>query len=1251
MATASKRMPEMAPEAMDALSASVRRLRTLLEEDLARQLERRFRLSVPALQAGLDEKELILRTRLEAWFAERSRARSATGGQPGDKTLAAVRKEAESEMAALALLRLFLLRQLEAAGVSQPALLSGGWNSQAYLEFQAHAPALTASQAADDYAGLDCLLRVLFDELAVDLPGLYGERPLDRYFSLSPSTLREVVDLLNAPELATVWDDDTTLGWVYQFWNDPQREAIDERVGPRGKISAQEIASKTQLFTERYMVEWLLENSVGRIALAMREARRKGLATQPTTKNPSPMFVQSAASVDPRGLPSRVKELKILDPACGSGHFLAGAFDLLVSLYREEAVDLGVVMTDEAIAESILRHNVHGIDIDGRAVQVAAAALYLKARRLARNCPIPPMNLVSTAFDLDGLSEDDPAIAALARALPEARGNVAEALSALRHVGVRGSLMRFGRKTDTLELFEGATVSSQIEQFVISHLRADDLGVRFDGTQLAAGFRLRSLLVEGRYDVVVFNPPYLATSKIDLPPTVLAEAFADSPDLFAAFVERALELCKPSGLIAFVALSNWMFLSSFRATRERILAGHILLIADVGKGAFRRASKLIQSAMVVASPKPQPESKSLAARVGSRDAISPSQTVEIAEALKDDASYAAFDPAAFSRVEGAPLLFWLDPAFMRRYSELGKIGQVAECIGGIATTNNDRFLRAIWEVPARQARAASSPTEVGPYLPYLKGAEGREWIEPYRWLLRTEHSALELRLLQPNLKVARPTTLGVAYTTIGHRFGTRLHTVASVRDVSGASVFAGPTATTDELVCALNRSVVRELASGLNPTVNFQLGDVRRLPFDPVENAPEIVEVLRGAFAGEERGSELSLDYKAPTSSTWEAAQGWAQCAVNRHAGEPLPPLSLKQDEPPAWLRISHALGVALGRFDPEGGLATDKDRGLPDGILLLGSASPSLNHPACETLRESWKAVAEEIGEGGDLADYLRTRFFAEHRRLYEGRPIHLPLSSAKRAYVAYVCIHSFRPDTLSVLLAEHLLPEKRRVEGELTDLREARQAGKRKGALEKRFADVQKLLEELSDFIDKVAEVADKGPPSPDSKTQEREVDARYAFELDDGVMLNSAALWPLLEPQWKDPKKLWKELANAQGKKEYDWAHLAARYFPKRVGEKCVTDPSLAVAHHCFWELHPAEAYAWELRLQDEIKPDFTIDEPGSVEARARFLEDHAAEAAELHATELKRRERKAAKADDEDAGPLFDQVDPDAEEAHA
>jgi hypothetical protein len=124
----------------------------------------------------------------------------------------------------------------------------------------------------------------------------------------------------------------------------------------------------------------------------------------------------------------------------------------------------------------------------------------------------------------------------------------------------------------------------------------------------------------------------------------------------------------------------------------------------------------------------------------------------------------------------------------------------------------------------------------------------------------------------------------------------------------------------------------------------------------------------------------------------------------------------------------------------------------------------------------------------------------------------------------------------------------------------------------------------------------------------------------------MINAAALWPVLEPQWKDPKKWWQELATAKGRKDYDWSHLAMGYWPERVDAKCQKDPSLGVAHGCFWRYHPERAWAWELRLQDEIDPGFRIEEaayrPGGRDAdpvdagdgphRAAWLRDRPDEA---------------------------------------
>jgi hypothetical protein len=232
--------------------------------------------------------------------------------------------------------------------------------------------------------------------------------------------------------------------------------------------------------------------------------------------------------------------------------------------------------------------------------------------------------------------------------------------------------------------------------------------------------------------------------------------------------------------------------------------------------------------------------------------------------------------------------------------------------------------------------------------------------------------------------------------------------------------------------------------------------------------------------------------------------------------------------------------------------------------------------------------------------------------------------------------------------LLALHLAPALRQLAGEIADLNKDRASSDKakSSAAEKQFTRSKRLHDELAEFIASVTECAERGAPPTDPSCPPRAQDVKFRMDLDDGVMINGAALWPLLEPLWPKPKAWWKELCQAKGRKDYDWSHLARRYFPARVEGKCKQDPSLGVAHGCFWKYHPAKAYAWELRLQHEIKPTFTIDEPDSDAHRARFLAEHVDEAAAIREKEQIRRERaEKKKLQAEEDAPDSDDGDPD------
>jgi hypothetical protein len=279
----------MTPEAKSLLSKTIRDLRTTLLDDLQGATEGTYRLALPAAQAGLDEAAAQRRKRLESWAFEQAKANGHTGKKRDARAFIA---DAVKLAAATLLNRHIVVRILEASDPRRPKVLTGGWKSPGYKDFRDVAPALLG----DESEGLECLLGLIFEDLAVELPGLFGPAGIAALIPVPVSTLRSLIDALDAPELASCWTDPLTLGWIYQYWNDPEREALDEKLNGGGKVEPHEIASKTQMFTERYMVDWLLQNSLGPIwfeicernawvpevvadgTLARLEARRIGVA-------------------------------------------------------------------------------------------------------------------------------------------------------------------------------------------------------------------------------------------------------------------------------------------------------------------------------------------------------------------------------------------------------------------------------------------------------------------------------------------------------------------------------------------------------------------------------------------------------------------------------------------------------------------------------------------------------------------------------------------------------------------------------------------------------------------------------------------------------------------------------------------------------------------------------------------------------------------------------------------------------------
>jgi hypothetical protein len=699
-----------------------------------------------------------------------------------------------------------------------------------------------------------------------------------------------------------------------------------------------------------------------------------------------------------------------------------------------------------------------------------------------------------------------------------------------------------------------------------------------------------------------------------------------------------------------------MFLTSFFEFRSYVLSHQLSALADLGKAAFSEGGTLISTACYVIRNLEGRDLNSVAIRPMSpqevrRDTEQPRRAES--SLLMHRGRY-NFNPNALRVVPEWPLVYWWSAKFLLDYEKAGIIGATTPASKGVCTSNNSRYIRRPWEVsPADGPKLdMKSGREPHNWAPYVMGASGRAWIEPISYVLEWSKHGLNVKTLNEHIYGSFSRTIqnqnlyfrrGVAFTTIGASFAGRAFRTNSIFDTTGCSVFG---ADIESTTCLFNSRRAKDVLESLNPTIHFTNGDVNRLPLFEISNSKEIFSLVERAFAIHESHREPSVEFTEPGHSSWMCIQTWAQMAVDRAEGEPLPEYVEQFDPEPPTDHLSFALGVVLGRFGPNGQGVLDPNSGLvkralPNGILFLDGSldenddRDSLAQTAAELLRTAWTKYGSAIDAKRDLRTWLRLNFFADvHKTMYENRPIHWPLSSRNKTFVAWINIHRWNSNTLRSLLADHLqgnaLP---RIDGELEDLRKARAEGA-KGS-DARFLQVQKWKDELDEFIALVKECSEKGPPPTDDKCPKREIDARYDPNLDDGVMINSTALWPLLEPQWKDPKKWWKEfaVASSKGNKDYDWSHLAMRYFPKRVDEKCKKDPSLGVAHGCFWKYHPAKAWAWELRLQDEIGPDFRIEESsyrgdgGDVEHRAAYLRDHALEAIAAIEKEVLRRRKDA------------------------
>jgi hypothetical protein len=579
--------------------------------DLDRELER-LGVAPDGTLTPLDALPNASPTERRARYAAEVAITTAVNGAKGteaERKRAAARDEVIERAAYTWINRLLALRAIEARGLIDETLRNNpeyDGVSEALFILRSDAPARTAGTDGGWWVVIEDACKKQMEAL----PGLFDLS--DPTAALRPSTsalLRCVALVGTAPggytlaEADAAFADPDAIGWAYQFYQEAAKARVYAKLGSGGKAASRaEIAAATQLFTEPYMVQWLLQNSLGR---SYHEAYPDSALPETWAYYIRQRPEGQQAPESPRPLHA----LDLIDPCCGSGHFLREAFDMFAAMYRERHPE----MSAAEIADRILTRHLHGIDLDPRAAQLTALTLYLRAweyvkdegrktkdgrRPLGTSSVVYRPSSLNIATTPSGLSTG--ALQRHLRRHPEDRVMkplLEGVFAALEQADILGSLLRPAEHIDTAikALQQPHTMQMdfdaddaalrrtitmlansdppELKRMLLDRVAqsfhaeagaADDVAAQLFGREAEGGVRLLQLL-DRKYVVVVTNPPYMGSKNMDAPLRKYVERYYTSGkrDLYSTFILRCTEFCRQDGRVAMVTQQAWLFTNSY----------------------------------------------------------------------------------------------------------------------------------------------------------------------------------------------------------------------------------------------------------------------------------------------------------------------------------------------------------------------------------------------------------------------------------------------------------------------------------------------------------------------------------------------------------------------------------------------------------------------------------------------------------------------------------------------------------------
>lgn len=673
-----------------------------------------------------------------------------------------------------------------AADIAQTASLPG-LNTAQVLELK-----LAGNRDGELYR---LLLVAQCNALSAAMPFLFERIDDDTELLLPDHLLR--TDSIIAKLVAGVpeedWQEIEVIGWLYQFYISEKKADVIGKV-----VKSEDIPAATQLFTPNWIVQYLVQNSVGRLWL-MANPGSQLTSEWPYYIQPAEQTPEVQAQLDAL-IQTRIAEdgdtlnpetITCLDPACGSGHILVVAYDVLKAIYLERGYRL------RDIPRLILEKNLYGLDIDDRAAQLAGFALLMKARaddrRLLADPDNPPrLNILSLQAS-QGL--DAQALHAALAAVPQAQAStgltqqaIAELIATFEHAKTFGSLIqidpqRFPSLREQLSILKNAEASG-------------DLYAQAAAKDLLPLVR-QALVLGWKFDAVVANPPYMGRKYLN--PTL--KGFTASSyeccqaDLYAMFIERNMAFCKAGNHVAMICMDSWLSGEDFQEMRQKFVdQGTFVSVCHLGPHAFPEISgEKVQVVSFVASVGTTSDYRCIFFDlVDQRDSSSKEQ------ALLKGAGRCTVAVSDFSDVpRGVFTAYRASQHVLSVFADAVPLRDIAEAFTGLQTGDNERFIRYWFELPFQSVEFQSgnlvrSQGSSKKWFPYVKGSDYRKWYGNQLCVVDWEGDGKAIR----NHLSARPQNAdkyfrqGIAYNNIAKRFSARYVDSGFIFDQKNSMFFA-----------------------------------------------------------------------------------------------------------------------------------------------------------------------------------------------------------------------------------------------------------------------------------------------------------------------------------------------------------------------------------------------------------------------------------------------------------------------------